>query len=363
MANATRAQATTGAKGGLKITVSEPSVVSRSRGHHWFPHTMFLQHDGSILLGFSICRDWWDEDLTEGILHAILKTMDQGANWLLHKRVRHGLHDPWPSCQLADGTILAFMGVFLNHSGEPYLLEWQSRDGINSWDGPRHVPLLFPDGLVQPFDGMTPGRTKADVCPGIAYELDNGDMLLSAYAKFRGDSVDRVVLFKSTDRGASWSYLSSITDPSPQPKCFNEPDILRLPEGSLLCVIRTIMQTATPMYQCKSTDDGATWSTPVEMSVTGVAPQLRLMSNGMIALSYGRVINPPSLGNHIIFSVDGGQTWTDPTVIYHGSSTGYTSMIEITPGELFLAYDEQAFAWIEDWQNSINTVRIKVERL
>ena len=37
-------------------------------------------------------------------------------------------------------------------------------------------------------------------------------------------------------------------------------------------------------------------------------------------------------------------------------------MVEINPGELLVAYDEQAFAWTEDWQNMINTVRIKVER-
>ncbi|MAE60751.1 MAG: hypothetical protein CMJ49_05270 [Planctomycetaceae bacterium] len=363
MANDAKAPTTNPVGGTLSIEMSKPTAVSRSRGHHWFPHTMFHIAGGDIILGFSICRDWWDEDLTEGILHALLQSMDQGANWFLLKRVRHGLNDPWPSCQLADGSILGIMGALLDQSGQPYILEWRSRDGIKSWEGPRRAPLLLPDGLLQPFSGSTPGRTKANLIVFGIIELDDGRTLLTGSGAFRGDTVDRVILFETADRGASWSYLSSITDPSPEPKDFCEPSFLRLPDGGILCVMRTTTSTTnTPMYQCKSNDDGRTWSTLTAMSVTGVAPQLRLMSHGVIALSHGRVINPPSLGNQIIFSLDDGESWSDPTVIYHGASTGYTSMVEINPGRLLVAYDEQAFAWTEDWQNTINTVTINVER-
>ena len=100
------------------------------------------------------------------------------------------------------------------------------------------------------------------------------------------------------------------------------------------------------------------------MAVCGVRPRLRQLSNGVIACSYGRVTSPPSLGDQIIFSTDGGQTWTDPTVLYHGPSTGYTCMLEIRPNELLLVYDTQCFGWVDrpGVANAIMSVTIGVER-
>ena len=114
------------------------------------------------------------------------------------------------------------------------------------------------------------------------------------------------------------------------------------------------------MFQSRSTDGGQTWSKPVSAGVNGVRPQMVLMSNGVIACSYGRVSHPPSLGDQVMFSLDGGETWTHHTTIYHGPSTGYTSMAEVRPGELLYAYDVLGFGWTR--RNNIMTANIKVER-
>ena len=101
------------------------------------------------------------------------------------------------------------------------------------------------------------------------------------------------------------------------------------------------------MQSARSTDDGRTWSAPSLMPDTAksVEPDLCLMSNGILAMSYGRP------GVRIMFSPDGnGKTWTSPTTIYNDTffkqgdkflhtTYGYTSIKEVSPGRLLYVYD------------------------
>ena len=144
---------------------------------------------------------------------------------------------------------------------------------------------------------------------------------------------------------------------------FNETCLVILPNSDLLAVMRT--SSGGPLYQSRSADKGRSWSDPVPVGVNGVYPWLVQMSNGVLALGYGRVRGPsarasPSWGNEVIFSLDGGRSWTNKTTIFDGPSTGYPSMIELKPGELLYVYDENPC-----WPNStksVHAVNIKVEK-
>ena len=316
-----------------------------------------------MLLGFSVGPDAFPSDLVRGQPHALLKSMDDGANWFLLRRCGGGLLDgTLPTSELDDGTLLAdYYLVFTKRSGQPYIQEWRSQDGGMSWDGgPKQLPInLPPDLILQPSDRPTPGRMGVlGGLSGDLVQLAHGELLRAASLRFRGDEMSRVCLLKSSDRGATWSYVTTVADPITETRNFDESALLRLSDGNLLCMMRTM--SGEPMYQSKSTDGGLTWSKPVSAGVNGVLPQLVLMSNGVIACGYGRVSHPPSLGDHVMFSIDGGESWTDHTTIYHGPSTGYTSMVEVRPGELLYAYDVRGFGWTQ--RNSIMTVNIKVEK-
>jgi hypothetical protein len=156
--------------------------------------------------------------------------------------------------------------------------------------------------------------------------------------------------------------VTTIGDPNAEGVDFTESDLLRLPDGSLLTVIRQDGGWPMYLYQSKSTDGGQTWSRPRPMVACGVRPRLRRLSNGVVACSYGRVTEGRSLGDQIVFSVDGGETWTSPTVIFNGPSTGYTSILETSPNELLYVYDELAAGWTESAGNRIMSVNIQVER-
>ena len=100
--------------------------------------------------------------------------------------------------------------------------------------------------------------------------------------------------------------------------------------GDVLCIMRH------GLWQARSKDGGKTWGPYKTLDVRGVDPDLCLMSNGILACSYGRP------GNRIMFSADGtGKKWTDRVQIYEykNESSGYTGICEVEPGKLLMVYD------------------------
>ena len=131
--------------------------------------------------------------------------------------------------------------------------------------------------------------------------------------------------------------------------------IEKLANGDLLIVMRT--EGYRPLMQSRSSNGGSTWTPPQPTGVAGVAPDVRLLSNRVLACSYGRP------GNNLMFSADGtGRTWTHHTSIFDGSSSGYTSFVEIEPGAILLVYDAigERVKGTEDRINRIRGVRVEV---
>jgi photosystem II stability/assembly factor-like uncharacterized protein len=101
------------------------------------------------------------------------------------------------------------------------------------------------------------------------------------------------------------------------------------------------------MKQMFSHDAGKTWSKPIRLEVGKVLPDLCLMSNGILACSYGR---PASC---LMFSLDGGKTWASHHVISDKVGFNYTSIREISPGKLLYIHDAP----------KMNAQTIEVERI
>ena len=87
----------------------------------------------------------------------------------------------------------------------------------------------------------------------------------------------------SHDRGRSFEFLSSVADVQTYAALnvaegFCEPDIIRLQNGNLLCVMRSGGQRGkayfTPMYSSISTDNGKTWTAPDTIFEHGVFPKV-----------------------------------------------------------------------------------------
>jgi len=156
----------------------------------------------------------------------------------------------------------------------------------------------------------------------------------------------RLVLIRSTDQGQSWDEYGIIgaIQPNEAPWPWmgkegpNEAALVRLSKSRLYCLFRTGGDGY--LGEAWSLDDGKTWTTPVSSGFIGVAPHLRLMSDGLLACTFGR----PSPVT-IMFSSDEGKKWTNITAIFNGMSTRYTDLIEVEPGKLLVVYDSVPYGW------------------
>lgn len=160
----------------------------------------------------------------------------------------------------------------------------------------------------------------------------------------RGRPYSRSYVCESNDGGATWRYLVTIGYEQLGSEGYNEGSMRRLPSGEILAVLRTGSEQDAkcqdnPIMWSISRDEGRTWTRPARTGLEGAFPSLAVLSDGVIAMSYGRP------GAMIAFSTDGGRTWTDPTPVDVTPYSGYTDVVEVAPGELLVGFGAQA--WLD----------------
>ena len=131
-------------------------------------------------------------------------------------------------------------------------------------------------------------------------------------------------LLTSTDAGATWNHFSAIG-------AGPEPSVVRFSDTEMMAILRTL--SFGPLLQTWSHDGGKTWSKLIAIEESSVAPDMVLMSNGVLACSYGRP------GSNLMFSTDQGKTWTHHTVITDSGGFNYTAIREVSPGRLLYIHD------------------------
>jgi hypothetical protein len=147
----------------------------------------------------------------------------------------------------------------------------------------------------------------------------------------------RTYVCDSHDGGKTWQFLSTIAYDRIGDEGYNEASMKALPNGDLIAVLRTgspidLKYQDSPLMVSLSTDGGKTWARPWRSGTTGVFPDVIVLSDGTLAASYGRP------GANIMFSADGGRTWTDHTVVDTTPYSGYTTIRQIGPGEILMAF-------------------------
>ena len=92
-------------------------------------------------------------------------------------------------------------------------------------------------------------------------------------------------------------------------------------------------------FQNDSIDGGMTWSEPRQMPYWGHPAHCIALSDGRVAVVYGRRREP--FGIRAAISESEGETWGDEIIVrddFPNGNLGYPSLIEYAPGKLFSAY-------------------------
>ncbi len=129
----------------------------------------------------------------------------------------------------------------------------------------------------------------------------------------------------------------------------NEPHLIELPSGRLICHMRCenseLFDGGTEelftVFQSVSDDGGKTWSMPEMLldETGGAPPHLLQLSDGTLLSTYGRRKMP--FGIMAMMSTDGGESWEKDICIYENlvsDDIGYPSTIELPDKTLITVF-------------------------
>ena len=343
---------------GLKVRLSQPRLVLRSKGFLWFPSMHQLSGERLCII-LSTYADQ-AQDVTPGV---VLFTKDGGITWSQPIETSYGEM----AISRPDGsTLLLSYYLRLQSSdcatGRAYRIP-KDQERVEAVEQP--VQVRSWPRKIGPLDADL-GNPKAEW--KLASFVFNGQSVLSQdgkthlatlYGRFAGTRRYSLVLAESPD-GLKWTIRSVVADETcklagQEGPC--ESALVRLKDGRLLCVFR--LDSALDYGHCFSDDDGKTWSTPKNLTGTySVQPSLSVSPSGMLLLSGGRPglflwINRQGDAAHWdkIDLVRHHNQWIKDEPIlkavagFDSNSSSYTEVRWLDERRFLVVYDRLAYGW------------------
>lgn len=204
--------------------------------------------------------------------------------------------------------------------------------------------------VVIPPDDLYPGYFRLD--NQYALELPDGTILAvtECTTGFTASGAPEMgtYILASIDKGRSWKHYSTVwdSDASRNARLSGENSLTRLPNGTLVCVMRTELggnpEIPRILWLSISGDDGRTWSRPRWLNAFGVWPHLLPLANGITACIYGRP------GVEVRFSKDpDGIVWSGPYSVRakteapgQDTTCGYTGILPTGPDRFLVVYSD-----------------------
>lgn len=330
----------------------EHQVIYTDGTRHLHPADLIRLNNGELLI---TTREADEHYANDGDV-IMLRSKDNGKTWS-EKQVVAGIKgvDEREGCgiQLKDGTII--MGVFYNNlynedgsygfnssekrlaqPGKRYLGAYtiHSKDNGKTWSEPYYV-----ETAGMPFLNVE-GPTDAPI------EMPDGSIVMGIIGyNFKGDPKNRsAVMLKSTDKGKTWKYLSTIAgDPGGRLGGFMEPGIVRTKSGRIVAGLRNHGPDQA-IWTTYSDDDGKTWAPVKQTEMIGHPADLIELSDGRLMISYGiRTPHDKPAGVRACFSTDKGETWDISKEVqirndFINWDVGYPESLELSDGQVLTVY-------------------------
>lgn len=189
---------------------------------------------------------------------------------------------------------------------------------------------------------VTTGFTSHGYASASVVELANGDLLMPTYGDDIGDTLWSCKVSKSTDAGATWAFLATIADGDALGRRCDEPNIVLMNDGSLLCAhqMEAGDQSSDFVGISTSTDSGATWATPTMMWALWGNPHMTHLANDHVIITTREWVTRKIIARS---TTDGGTTWSDSVVLDTSTyfEMEYAQGLELYPGLIGVVYSVQ----------------------
>ena len=278
-----------------------------------------------------------------------------------------GLTLPKPACEFT-GSFGNAWAVYPVDAVPATLTTWvfeRLPAGGKSWK--RETPTMtIPDRLctvvteranVPGLSGEREGKVVLPVVQGKMRVAPDGSLwAVTCDWRLQGSRVRYVPVFlRSTDGGHAWRlqgvvpYSADVKiDPQADKRDgFTEPDYEFMPDGSIICLMRTSDGCGVgPLLLVRSTDGARTWSKPTRFDAFGKMPQLMTLKDGTTLASYGQSGGPGYFA--VRATCDrAGLTWSEPTKLTYSpragdawDSCGHTEMVPLDDHTALIVYSD-----------------------
>jgi hypothetical protein len=162
--------------------------------------------------------------------------------------------------------------------------------------------------------------------------LANGDIMLSYMINF-GSNVIRTYVRKSTDDGSTWGSQVEVTSDLTNPAC--SAPVVELANGDLLM---PMYEAGSTVRVSRSTDGGSTWANLATIATSGggvsysEAYMQRLTNGDLLTL----IRNDTARNTYAAVSDDDGATWSTPALVHNG--WGRPAFTQLGNGTLVAVY-------------------------
>lgn len=300
--------------------------------------------------------------------------------------------------ELHDGALLINLTItgFFKRGIKPEQPSWSSEPMTKEWgdwtwayrtQGWLGTFVLKSDDNGQTWTDPIPVNVrplKHAGCRLGCWQLPSGSILMGVYGRIRGygeegeNESTRSALIRSDDHGENWEYYSTLAYDPASIIDYEEPALLRLHDGRLVCFMRTHVNPsgdAKNMVMVISEDDGFSWTLPKWTNIWGYPAELTPLQDGRYLMIYG-YRRPPygvrgvisengidwDVKNEFVIreggvpgkqeddkpgsslmdptsgrKMKGGIDWNNPGLYQH---IGYPSVVQLQDGTILAAYHE-----------------------
>lgn len=279
--------------------------------------------------------------------HMLARSMDGGGTWTiedpnakgflipqgasLHGTELPGVPIPeWTPCPGKIGFThpdFAITFRMINHHHGPSRF-YYSYDRGHTWKGPYIFPCLGTPGVA--------ARTD--------YIVDGPSTCLAFLTAGKPNGREgRPFCARTEDGGLTWKLASWLMpELGPDDGFGIMPSGVRLSGTELIACVRRRLGSERWIAGFRSRDNAATWA-PLPGRIaecgTGNPPCLIKLSDGRLCVTYGYRAEPFSI--RVVFSSDGGETWTEPVMLRDDGACGdlgYVRSLQRPDGKVVSTY-------------------------